>query len=142
MAIIGEDQVMMRCVPVALALLLAGGPARSEELKAGAGAVDITPPAGHPLWGYAARRDRPSDGVLDPLRARALVLSVGKERIALVSLDLGRAPTRQSTETIAKKVRQEAGIDHFFLVASHTHHGPVIELDNWPTAKTSYVRQL
>src|SRR5256885_9786287 len=35
-----------------------------------------------------------------------------------------------------------AGIEHIFLVASHTHHGPVIELDNWPSEKTSYVREL
>src|SRR5262249_11935436 len=35
-----------------------------------------------------------------------------------------------------------AGIEHVFLVASHTHHGPVLELDNWPDAKKPYVREL
>src|SRR5262245_34397244 len=103
MNIIGEDNVMTRCVLVVLALLSSAGLARSAELKAGAATVDITPPVGHPLWGYAARRDKPSDGILDTLRARALVITVGKESIALVSLDLGRAPTRQSTETIGKR---------------------------------------
>src|SRR5262249_45480197 len=29
-----------------------------------------------------------------------------------------------------------------FLVASHTHNGPVLELDDWPTPETSYVRRL
>src|SRR5205814_7674577 len=33
-------------------------------------------------------------------------------------------------------------IDHLFLVASHTHHGPVLELDDWPSAKKPYVREL
>ena len=32
--------------------------------------------------------------------------------------------------------------EHFFLVGSHTHHGPVIELDDWPSPASSYVRQL
>jgi neutral ceramidase len=34
------------------------------------------------------------------------------------------------------------GVAHVFLVGSHTHHGPVIEVDTWPTPKTSYARQL
>jgi hypothetical protein len=110
-------------------------------LRAGAAQADITPPTGFPMWGYAARHDAPSEGVLDPLRARALVLAVDKERIALVSLDLGRPPTRESTEAIRRRVHA-AGIDHLFLVASHTHHGPVLELDTWPTPKDPYVRRL
>jgi hypothetical protein len=114
----------------------------AEGLQAGAASVDITPPVGHPLWGYASRHDAPCTGVLDPLRARVLVLAAGTERIALVSLDLGRAPTRASMETIRARARKEAGVGHLFVVASHTHHGPVIELDDWPTPKTAYVRSL
>ncbi len=113
----------------------------AEELRAGAAAVDITPPTGYALWGYAVRKDQPSLGVRDPLRARALVLSAGDKRLAVVSLDLGRAPTRSSMAAIRQRLKP-AGIDHIFLVASHTHHGPVVELDNWPSAKNSYVRQL
>jgi hypothetical protein len=121
----------------------AGCPARAAEpLRAGAARADITPPTGYALWGYAARHDAPSVGVLDPLRARALVLAAGSERIALVSLDLGRAPTRQMTAAIRARVKKEAGVEHLFLVASHTHHGPVIEVDTWPTPKNSYARQL
>src|SRR5258708_393919 len=124
-----------------LALAVAPGRLLADDLQAGAAKVDITPPVGFPMWGYGARHDLPSKGVLDPLHARAVVLAAGKERIAIISLDLGRAPTRQSTEAIRKRVKQ-AGIEHLFLVASHTHHGPVIELDDWPTPKDSYVRQL
>src|SRR5260370_21215815 len=115
---------------------------RADDLQAGAAKADITPPIGFPMWGYGARHDAGSTGVLDPLQARALVLAVGSEKIALVSLDLGRAPTRQSTQAIRAKVKAAAGIEHLFLVGSHTHHGPVIELDDWPTAKISYVREL
>src|SRR5262249_35998523 len=73
---------------------------------------------------------------------KALFLGGGKERIALVALDLGRAPTRHSMAVIRQRVKTAVGIEHLFIVGSHTHHGPVIELDNWPDPKNSYVRQL
>jgi neutral ceramidase len=132
---------MTKCLPLTVLFAVLCQPAHAGELRAGAARTDITPPAGFPMWGYAARRDAPSEGVLDPLRARALVLAVDTERIALVSLDLGRPPTRQSTEAIRRRVRA-AGIEHLFLVASHTHHGPILELDTWPTSKDPYVRRL
>jgi hypothetical protein len=114
----------------------------AQDLRAGAAKVDITPPIGFPMWGYGARHDAGSTGVLDPLQARTLVLAAGNDKIALVSLDLGRAPTRQSMQTIRAKVKAAAEIEHLFLVGSHTHNGPVIELDDWPTPKNSYVREL
>ncbi len=130
-----------RLLTALAALAALSAPAWGEGLAAGAARVDITPPVGFAMWGYAARRDAPSEGVLDPLRARALVLAAGKERVAVVSLDLGRAPTRSSVRAIRERVRA-AGIEHLFLVASHTHHGPVLELDNWPEPHHPYVRQL
>jgi neutral ceramidase len=114
----------------------------AQDFQAGAARVDITPPAGFPMWGYGARHDAPCAGVLDPLQARAVVLAAGTERLAIVSLDLGRAPTRQVTAAIRKQVQARAGIGHVFLVASHTHHGPVLELDDWPTPRDPYVRRL
>ena len=41
----------------------------AKELRAGAARVDITPPMGFAMWGYAVRKDQPSLGVRDPLRA-------------------------------------------------------------------------
>lgn len=129
-------------IGVLLMLLLSLPAAQAAEgLQAGAARVDITPPTGYALWGYAARKDQPSVGVRDPLRARALVLAAGGKRLAIVSLDLGRAPTRDSMAVIRKRVKA-ADIEHILLVASHTHHGPVLEVDDWPSAKNSYVRQL
>jgi hypothetical protein len=43
---------------------------------------------------------------------------------------------------IRTRLRAEAGIDHVFIAATHTHHGPVIETDNWPDPAHSYVREL
>ena len=114
----------------------------ADPLKAGAARIDITPPTGYAMWGYAARKDAPSIGVRDPLHARAVVLTAGSSKIAFVSLDLGRAPTRQSMQNIRKQLMDGAQIDNVFLVASHTHHGPVLELDDWPNKDKPYVRAL
>ncbi len=133
--------VFARLLPL-LAVLGAAGPARADALLAGAAKIDVTPPPGYAMWGYAARRDAPCVGVSDKLHARALVLAIGGERLALVSLDLGRPPTRASFATIRARVKKDAAVDHLFLVASHTHHGPVLEVDTWPTPRTSYVRAL
>ncbi len=85
---------------VVLGLFLVPPPVRCEDLLGGTAKVDITPPIGFPLWGYAARHDQPSTGVRDPLHARVVVLGVGKDKLAIVSLDLGRAPSRAVTESI------------------------------------------
>ncbi len=93
------------------------------------------------MWGYGARKDAPSLGVRVPLLARAVVLEVGDQRVAVVSLDLGRAPTRDSMRNLRERLKEQK-IGHVFLVASHTHHGPVLELDSWPKGEQPYVRRL
>jgi hypothetical protein len=113
----------------------------AAELTAGAAKIDITPPIGFPMWGYGNRHADKCVGVLDPLQARALVLTLGGKSIALVSLDLGRAPTRTTTAAIRKRVLQ-GGINEIFLVGSHTHHGPVLEMSGWPTANEPYSGEL
>ncbi len=132
---------MIRLLLVTGIFLLAGPLLAVEPLQAGAAFIDVTPRTGYPMWGYASRKDKPSEGVLDPLLARALVLKVGDSAIALVSLDLGRAPTRDSTARI-RDAAKKLGIAEVFLVASHTHHGPVLELDSWPTPEKPYTREL
>jgi hypothetical protein len=131
-----------KCLSALVAICCSAIPVLADDLHTGAAKVDITPPTGYPMWGYSARHDKGSVGVLDPLYARAVVLAAGKQKVAIVSLDLGRAPVRDSTATIRKKVKDAAGIEHLFLVGTHTHHGPVLELDTWPTPKEPYVRLL
>src|SRR4051794_16072392 len=103
------------------ALALSADGRAADQLRAAAASCDITPPVGYPMWGYAARKDAPSVGVLDPLKARTVVLAVGDDKVAIVSLDLGRAPTRAHTAAIRERVRA-AGVGHVLLVGSHTHH--------------------
>jgi hypothetical protein len=113
----------------------------ADPMRAGAASAEITPPIGYPMWGYAARHDSPTTGILDPLKARAVVFSAQSTKLAVVSLDLGRPPVRSSTQSIRDRLKQ-AGISEVMLVASHTHHGPILELDSWPDAKSPYTRAL
>src|SRR6267143_526820 len=62
----------------------------AAEFKAAAARTDITPPLEYKLWGYSDRKSG-ATAVLDPLFARVLVLDDGSNRLALVTLDLGRS---------------------------------------------------
>ncbi len=113
-----------------LASLLAVSAAAQSDLQAGAGRADITPKEGLPMWGYGARHDLLSTGVLDPLYAEALVIRAGGKKIAIVGCDLGRAPAERSLQAIRKRIKDEAGIEWSIVAGSHTHHGPVLELSD------------
>jgi neutral ceramidase len=94
-------------------------------LKAGASKHEITPT--RPAWlaGYGAR-NKPSEGVHDPLFLTAIVFDDGNARLAMVSTDLCFVPMSVK-EQIAPKVQAEASIppDHLIMAATHTHSGPV-----------------
>ena len=107
--------------PVVLGMF--GSPVVAAGLEAGAAVADITPPTGFPMWGYAARHDKPSTGVLDPLKSRALLsLKVGDAKIALVSLDLGRAPTSRVHEADSRCAR----IGQVLPRSSWSHRTPIM----------------
>ena len=116
--------VVVLCMVVSLTLRPA-----SAQLAGGAARVDITPDVKAvkiPLGGYAARRGAASTGVHDPVYARALVLSSGSTKVAIVSLDLCFAPASIKTEVL-KRLSAKApgwGTGNLFLAATHTHCGP------------------
>jgi hypothetical protein len=115
-------------------VLLIVATCRAEEttFKVGFAKRDITPQAPTPMWGYGARHAMLSQGTAAPLLAKAVVIEVGDERLAIVGMDLGRGPTTAMMEEIRKSVSQTAGVDHVMIGGSHTHHGPVIELTDAP----------
>jgi hypothetical protein len=80
------------------------------------------------MWGYGDRHDALSVGMLDPLYADALVIEAGGKKIAIVGLDLGRAPAEASLQRIRQRIKEQAGIENSIIAGSHTHHGPVLEL--------------
>ncbi|MFQ3593794.1 MAG: hypothetical protein SNJ82_11505, partial [Gemmataceae bacterium] len=98
-------------------------PAKAPALQAGFAAVDITPPVGpkhKPVWLAGFGKGRKATGVADPLFARATVLSDGKQKIALVSVDLVGLFWEP-----CRRVREAAkGFDHVVISSTHNHEGP------------------
>lgn len=90
------------------------------DLRAGVAAVDVTPSALLPMYGYANRKCGPANGVHDPLMAKALVLESGPVRVAIVSMDLGSFVSPR----LVTDLRQRYGLEAVLLAASHTHSAP------------------
>lgn len=112
--------------------LLVPATAFAQHFKAGYAKRDVTPTDAMPMWGYGARHDALSKGVRDPLYAKAVVIDVGEDKLAIVGLDLGRSPDKESMAKIREAVRKDSGVNYLLISGSHTHHGPVLELKDEP----------
>lgn len=94
--------------------------AESGAYRAGIARVDITPPVGHAMGGYAARKGN-ATGTHDPLYATVLVIESGENRLALVTCDL-----RSFVSTrVGELAKQRFGIRTTIISVSHTHSGPL-----------------
>src|SRR5262244_1973118 len=95
------------------------------ELKAGAAAVVITPPAGAPLAGYYEPRG--STGTLDDIYSKALVIEQDGVKIAIVVCDLLTIP-RQTVAAARTLIEEQTGIPgpSVMISATHQHTGPVV----------------
>jgi neutral ceramidase len=95
--------------------------------KAGSARVIITPL--EPIWmaGYASR-NKPSEGTLTELNAKALALEDAKgNKAVLITADLLGFPKNVS-DRIRDRINSTYGLDrsHVILSGSHTHTGPVL----------------
>ena len=145
---------MMKGIRIAGAVLLmacafhgarASGEAALEGTWVGTGAVDITPPVGVPLAGYGGPPRRmfpdlfnkykyatylkPSTGVHDPIRAKALVILNRNHAVLFMSLDLIGVDYPFYREI--KAYAHTLGIDDVFISATHTHSGPGALSRSW-----------
>ena len=111
-----------------LVVLSMVGTARSQEFRVGAAAVDITPPVGTPMAGYFS--ERLSEGVHDPLFAKAIVLERNGKKAVMVSLDLISTPRKliEKTREVIEAQTQIPG-NSVMISATHAHTGP--ELQGW-----------
>lgn len=124
---VSEDPMLNRLLLSLTVAALWIAPASAESWKAGVARIAITPEK--PMWmsGYAGR-DKPAEGKLHELWAKALVLedTTGK-RAVLITLDLVGI-SRQVSMAIAADLKKQHGLerDAVFINTSHTHCGPVI----------------
>ena len=101
--------------------------ALGKQMRAGLAKVVITP--AQPIWmvGYA-NRNKPSEGKLQDLYAKALVITDDDgNRMVLVTADI-LGFTRELSEAIAERANKQYGLtrEQIMLNASHTHTGPVV----------------
>ena len=100
-----------------------------DTYNVGLSTVDITPPVGIYLSGFAARNER-STGVYHPLRATAVAIDDGATPLLIVGADI--LGFYERTERVRAAIHEETGIDpsHVILNGSHTHCGPALrEID-------------
>lgn len=117
------------CLSLIVGLTWAAQSAAADppQWRVGAARAEITPSG--PIWmgGYASR-NHPSEGVLQPLWAKALVFEDRNgSRAAIVTMDLIGIDDRLS-DSVCQRVFQQTGIprERIVLNVSHTHSGPVV----------------
>jgi neutral ceramidase len=92
----------------------------AAEYRAGVARVDITPPIGHQMGGYAARKHG-STGLHDPLYATVLVIETANNSVAFVTCDL-----RSFVSTrVGELAKQKFNIQTTLIDVSHDHSGPL-----------------
>ncbi len=113
-------------------------------MKLGFAKIDITPRVGVELQGYGAYLNRHSDGVRDPLFARAMAVEVDGDRAVLISLDLiGVSPA--VTATVRDLLQASEGLPAaaVLLHAIHTHSGPAMRVySGWGDPDAPYLEIL
>ncbi|MBQ8748730.1 MAG: hypothetical protein IJZ14_02875 [Oscillospiraceae bacterium] len=99
-----------------------------NTLQAGFSRVNITPALGTEIVGYFQARY--AEGVLDELEINALALSAGEDKVVLMSADLCFIGTAVQ-KVICERICAATGLtaDQIFVHSTHTHTGPVVNLD-------------
>lgn len=98
----------------------------STDLQVGLAAVDVTPPVGIFLAGYAGRQ-LPSDGVYGRLKASCIAMqAAGEQPVLMVTIDwLG---FYDRTDAARARICDSTGVapERILLCGTHTHCGPVL----------------
>jgi hypothetical protein len=134
-----------------MSLLLAAAMLRADRIEqgvknsppsgllAGVARADITPPVGIVQLNWGSQTHVVSAG-MDPMGmyATALVLSDGKQKFAMVDIDVGGVG---GLDSAIDRAAEQTGIPaaHIRLTSSHTHAGPQLSRVRGP-AETDYAR--
>jgi hypothetical protein len=94
----------------------------APPLQAGFGEADITPQVGgkRPVYLAGFSPNRKATGVHDPLKARALVLKHGEQKLALVSIDV----VGFFRPNVLHVRKQLADFTYVLVSSTHNHEGP------------------
>jgi len=95
----------------------------ADTLRVGVAETDITPPVGFPIAGYY--HERLADGVVDPLKAKAIVFRDTTTEAALVVCDLIGIATDLS-RAVRQRASEKTGIPaaNIVITATHSHTAP------------------
>lgn len=95
-------------------------------LHIGIARVDITPPVGIPMVGFAGRG--PSIAVHDPLTATVLALTDGEDQALLICTDLLQ-PQAETVASFRRAIAAATSIapDRILLHSAHNHFGPDVD---------------
>ena len=124
---------------IAVTLLQA---AEAKVFRAGAYAMNVNPTK-LPVIVNGGFREKTTDTILDPMRARCLVMDDGKERIAIVVVDSCMVPRDLLDE--AKALASKAtGIraDRMLISSTHTHSAPSAMGALGSSADPNYIKEL
>ena len=96
------------------------------NLKVGAAKIDITPPLGCNMAGYAGR-DSGSETIADALYAKAIVFDDGNTKAAIITTDLIGVEAI-FVDHVRQTVEETTGIPagNVMISCSHTHFGPEV----------------
>jgi neutral ceramidase len=130
------SQYSKRVVALAVAVLVCAwapiapaahkGEEPSEVFRAGAFAIDITPPE-LPVLVNGGVRERVADKVHDPLHARCLVLDDGTVQLAIVVVDSCLIPRSLADEAKALAAKDtQIPSERILISATHTHSAPSV----------------
>lgn len=97
----------------------------AAHLRAGTARIDVTPPVGTAMGGYASR-DHGAEGIHDPLFAKALALSDGETTLLLITCDIISFNYR-FIDPLLQRIEESTGVptSHILVSNSHTHSGPL-----------------
>ena len=89
-------------------------------INVGFARLDVTPPLGSPLAGYF--KERPADGILDPIELNAIAFSNGEDTAVIIAADL-IGMNMQHSEAVRTLIEEKSGIpkDHVMICCLHQH---------------------
>ena len=116
-------QSKIHIISMALMIIVVNVTADTNQIEANVARVDLTPPLNmkFALGGYGARMNKPAEGIHDRIWVKALVLSGGDKKFALVTLDILALPPNIKPQVLDKLKGSYWNDANILLLPSHTH---------------------